>query len=119
MLPSVNRLRKKKEFSQVITTGKVFFSKYLILRHLVNKESGVPFRVGIIIRKKDFKTAVARNKIKRQIRHVFVNLNDQIKKQVDIVITIKKEVETLTIEEIEKQVLFALEKCSLINIQKK
>lgn len=64
-----NRLKKQAEFSAVMKAGKKFRGKYLLIFSAENKQPGI--RTGVVVSKKISKKAVARNRLRRIINHVF------------------------------------------------
>lgn len=66
MLPSIYRLKNKKDFAKVWQQGKNFREEYLVLK-VVDNEKEVS-RIGLVVSKKDFPKATIRNRIKRQLR---------------------------------------------------
>ncbi len=66
MLPPRHRLRHRAEFEAVYRRGKRWSSRHLTLRGYVL--AGAPLRVGITASLKVSKSAVIRNRLRRQIR---------------------------------------------------
>ncbi|MBH41117.1 MAG: ribonuclease P protein component [Candidatus Magasanikbacteria bacterium] len=79
MLPKENRLKKKRNFDITYTDGRFFAGKYIHIKVWKIDEHRYPKRdfkntdlkIGIVVGKKVHKSAVKRNRIKRQIREVF------------------------------------------------
>lgn len=88
-------LKQKKDFRRLITKGKKISNSlfHLIYFKKFNKEKATEtkkqFRYAISVNKKTFRTAVLRNKIKRQIRSLIRNLEEP--KNIDCLIVVKKE----------------------------
>ena len=70
MLPKINRL-KREDFPKILKTGRRVRGKFLTLFCQREKNENPP-KMGIILTKKAFKSAVARNKAKRRIRNVLI-----------------------------------------------
>lgn len=85
-----NTLNKKKEFDQIFKTGRSFYCPILGLKVLKNNLNYN--RYGIIIGLKVSKSAVTRNKIKRQIREIIRREFPQTESFYDIVIIVIKEI---------------------------
>ena len=68
MLKRINRLAKRKEFEQLFASGRAVYGRFLGLRYSANN-SDLP-KVVVIASKKVSKKAVARNRLKRQVREV-------------------------------------------------
>lgn len=66
MLPKENRLNNERDFKRVYQKGQKFSGSFFYGKSLANR-AGNP-RFGIVISAKISKSAVVRNKIKRQIR---------------------------------------------------
>lgn len=67
---SLIRLKGKKTINLLFNKGKTFRSKQFLLKILKTSDSEIPFRCGVSVGKRDFKKAVDRNRIKRQLRNV-------------------------------------------------
>ena len=67
-LITLNRLKGKELIDALFRKGTVLRSKHLVLRVLEAKASGKELYVGVSVPKRNFKRAVDRNKIKRQLR---------------------------------------------------
>ena len=67
---SLNRLKGKKLVGLVFDQGEAFRSKHLLLRVLGFGDSKNFVKCGVSVGKRNFKKAVDRNKIKRQLRVV-------------------------------------------------
>ncbi len=86
-------IKNKIEFNSIFKNSEQLFTNYFILKYNNNK---VGLRYGISVSKKNFKLAVTRNKIKRQIRAI-VNSEPQfssIKKDVIIIARSKYDVDS-------------------------
>ena len=98
-----NTLSKKKDLDQIFKTGLSFYCPFLGLKYLANK---LEFnRLAIIISLKVSKSAVVRNKIKRQIREIIRNDLPKIEGFYDIVVIVRKGSETMTFFEIREALL--------------
>lgn len=63
----LKRLKSKNAIEHLFTEGEVLRTRHLIFR-LAKKEEGNAFYAGVSVAKRNFKKAVDRNKIKRQLR---------------------------------------------------
>ncbi len=79
----IESIRKNQEFQKIYSKGKVLSSKFYVLKYLPNKK----FRLGLSVSKKHFKTAIARNKIKRQLRSIVSSIDSLI--NVDLFVIVK------------------------------
>jgi len=64
---TLKRLKSKYAIEHLFTEGEVLRTRHLIFR-LAKKEEGNAFYAGVSVAKRNFKNAVDRNKIKRQLR---------------------------------------------------
>lgn len=65
MLDKAQRLRRMRDFALLSQRGRVVFGPFFTLRFRVSQEAT---RVGFVASAKIFKTAVARNRVKRRLR---------------------------------------------------
>ena len=88
MLPFQNRLKNKEDFEKTYRYGKSLFCDKIIVRVAKN---GLPvMRLGISIGVNFSRSAVLRNRLKRQIRAFFRAELEKIKPGQDIVIILQK-----------------------------
>lgn len=86
MLAKSRRLARDKDFENVFKSGKSFYSKFLGIKATANNKA--ENRYGIIISAKVSKKAVERNKLKRQLKEIFGNLDYKIKQGFDLAIVV-------------------------------
>lgn len=96
-----NRIKKHKEFQEVIAKGELIRSKFFTFYILENKLGYT--RIGISVPKKSG-NAVLRNKIKRQVRAMCAK-NTDYSKSIDLVIIIKKAYDVNIFAEMEQDIL--------------
>lgn len=88
MLPSVFRLKKKKDFERVLNLGQTSSGEFFILKHVPNDLSFSRF--GLIVSTKVSSKATDRNRLRRQVSEI-VRLNlERIKTGFDVVIVFKR-----------------------------
>ena len=88
MLPFENRLKNSVDFEKAYRQGKSFFCNNLVIQI---RENGLSCtRIGISVGVKNFKRAVVRNRLKRQIRAFFRENLLKIRQGGDIVVILKK-----------------------------
>ena len=75
---TLNRLKGKELIDALFRKGTVSRSKHLVLKVLEAKESETVLFVGVSVPKRNFKRAVDRNKIKRQLRIALKNAEENI-----------------------------------------
>ncbi len=88
MLPAQNRLRRRQDFANVYARGDRYRGQYLRLRIYDTGNLECASQIGIVISKKISKSAVIRNRIKRQLRAIFRQLLSQLKQGLQIVVTV-------------------------------
>lgn len=64
---NLKRLKSKYAIEHLFTEGKVLSTKYLIFR-VAKQDNSSAFYAGVSVSKRNFKKAVYRNRIKRQLR---------------------------------------------------
>ncbi|MBU1180165.1 ribonuclease P protein component [Patescibacteria group bacterium] len=112
MLPKENRITKNAEFQKIYKKGEFFATKLIHFKYL---KTGLPrTRVGFVIGLKVSKRAVKRNKLKRQMRAVFLLNLEKITPGFDIAVIAKPGAVELEYEEVEKNIQYFLNKAKLI-----
>lgn len=113
MLPFKNRLTKRKNFEKVSRYGKFFSFGCLGLKIYPNgtKET----RIGLSVGLKFSKSALQRNRAKRQLREAIRKRLPQIKKGFDVVVLIRAEKDKASPKKLETTVQKAFETAGLIN----
>lgn len=86
-LPKVIRLKHWKDFQSVYQQGRRYRGSQLILR-VLKDPSLTHSRFGIAVSKKVSKTAVIRNRLKRQVRGVILSLLPHIQPGWNVVIVV-------------------------------
>ena len=99
------RVKKEKDFNAIFKEGKSFANRKFVIYRLENNEQH--FRVGLSVSKK-LGNAVTRNQIKRRIRHILIEHQNQLVENVDFVVIARKGVEILDYAEMEKNLLHVL-----------
>ncbi|WP_431802122.1 ribonuclease P protein component [Halobacillus andaensis] len=107
------RIKKNKEFQQVFQHGQSFANRQLVLYYLKKKEQS-HFRIGLSVSKK-IGHAVMRNQIKRYLRQAFLEMEDQIKPDYDLVIIARKPTNQMDFYEIKSSLTHVLHKSKLLN----
>ena len=100
------RVKREKDFKAIFKEGTSFANRKFVVYQLENQKNH--FRVGLSVSKK-LGNAVARNQIKRRIRHIIQNAKGRsLVEDVDFVVIARKGVETLEYAEMEKNLLHVL-----------
>jgi ribonuclease P protein component len=84
MLPTTNRLTKKKEFEEIFKKSQSSYDKIMGVKKAINQLE--VSRFGIMVGLKVSKEAVVRNKIKRRLREIIRKQINLIKPGLDIII---------------------------------
>ena len=107
-------IKNKLEFTKIIKTCKYQKNDFFIIYYRKNNATN---RYGISIPKKTGKAHI-RNKIKRQIKSIIDNNENNIQNSQDYVIIIRKKILELKYNEIEKQLLILMKKIGDKNEEK-
>lgn len=100
-----NRILKSSDFSSGVKNFRKIPSKNFIVFYNTSQIT----KLGIIISKKVNKKAVIRNKIKRQIKNIFYqNFFVKKRKDLEIIILVRKEINSLSYKEIESKLIKTL-----------
>lgn len=113
MLPSNHRLTKRKDFDALFKHGRVVFGRHAQLRVGKRKEAGST-RFAFIVSAKTEKSAVRRNRVKRQAREIVRGVLPQVKPGFDVAVTLRHGFLALSHEEKAKLLLYALKKSGIL-----
>lgn len=98
------RVKREKDFNAIFKNGQNFANRKFVIYRLDSKQAH--FRVGISVSKK-LGNAVVRNRIKRKIRHILMQHQQELG-QVDFVVIARKGVEELDYHQMEQNLLHVL-----------
>jgi len=112
VLPSKNRLKKKKDFERTFKKSKGIKNKLFVL--LSSKNSDADSRFGFVVGQKVSKKAVKRNKIKRRMRSVVEQSLSIVKKGLDVIIIGLKPLEEADFSETKEALKDLLKKAKII-----
>lgn len=112
MISTSNRLQKKTDFDLVYRKGRSFYLENISLKILPNDKEAT--RVGFSIGLKFSKSAVKRNRIKRQLREIFRLNLAKLTPGIDIVVMAKKKEPDQTYQELEEIIEKLFWKANLI-----
>lgn len=90
MLERANRLKKKKDFEEVIRRGQEVKGPYLVLKFL--KRGQQDSRIGFVVSKKVSNKATVRNRTKRRMREAVKTKVGELKQGYDLVFFAKKNI---------------------------
>ena len=97
MLKKSDRLRRARDFALLSQKGRVVFGPLFTLRF---RQTKMPTKVGFVASAKLFKTAVARNRVKRRMREALRALKSVWPAQMDLLFILKPEARTTEFENI-------------------
>ncbi len=111
MLKKKYLVRKQKEFDQVFAEGRYVRDKELVLKV---RENRLDFsRIGVVVSSKVSKKAVFRNKLRRQLKGIFLKDQKKIKTGYDLVVISLNKNKHYSYQELEKSFLGLLIKLKL------
>ncbi|MDC3417729.1 ribonuclease P protein component [Aquibacillus salsiterrae] len=107
-----HRLKKNEEFQIVFKNGKSFANRQLVLYYL-NKSDQAHFRVGLSVSKK-VGNAVTRNQIKRYLRQAFLELDEKIIDQYDLIVIARNPTNKMDFHQMKYSLVHLLSKTNLL-----
>ncbi len=113
MFKRINRLNKKKDIENVFKNGRASYNKIIGVKTVNNELEQTRF--AVIISKKVSKSAVNRNKIKRQIREIIKMQLKRIKTNKDCIIITLPPILEKKYPEIEESINKHFDKLHLYN----
>ena len=112
MLPSSVRLRKKQDFERVYQSGKTTRSTLFRLTVAAHPTNGL--RIGVVVSNNTCKSAVTRNRKKRQMRAALQQLLPLLTPGYDIILTAQPPVLTAPYAAMKKDLHSLLNKATLL-----
>lgn len=112
MLPVKHRLRLDRDIKTLFAKGKGVFDLYCGLKYRKNG-LGVS-RFAVVVGTKVSKSAVARNRLRRQIREIIRLRLAEIKPGFDVMVLVRKEALGRTSAELEQHLFAALRKAGIV-----
>jgi len=106
------RLRKEKDFKNIIKNGRTIGNRFLILKFIENNLNAP--RIGFVVSQKVSKSAVIRNKIKRKLRAIIRDEIKKIKEGYDLIFFSKKGIEGENFKELKESVNLLFKKAILL-----
>lgn len=107
------RVKKNKEFQEAFKKGKSFANRQFVV-YILRKEEQNHFRIGLSVSKK-IGNAVMRNQIKRYVRQAFLELEEEIKPQYDLIVIARKPVAEMDFYEVKKSLIHVLKVSRVLN----
>lgn len=78
------RIKKNDDFQLIFKSGKSFANRQFVV-YCYRKEEQTEFRIGLSVSKK-VGNAVTRNRIKRYVRQSFLEMNEELRNDMDYII---------------------------------
>lgn len=100
------RIKKNEDFQKVFKRGKSFANRQFVVYCLKNDQQEA-FRIGLSVSKK-VGNAVTRVRVKRYIRQAFLEVKDEVRKDMDYVIIARTQAATLDFHETKKSLQHVL-----------
>jgi ribonuclease P protein component len=107
MLPKTQRLRRMRDFALLSQKGRAVFAPFFTLRL---RQSQTPTKIGFVASAKVFKTAVARNRVKRRMREVLRLIKNDWPVNFDLLFVLKPDILTVDFKLLTSAVQHAFEK---------
>lgn len=95
--------------------GRSFFISECGIKVLKKYPLSIPTRIGIVVPKKLAKTIVKRNRIKRQVRHIFIELLPRLRQGYDIVFLTREGFLQLEFDEMKERIISLLKRARVAN----
>ena len=115
MLSRQNRLTKRKDFDTLFKRGKLVYGRHAQMR-VAKTDPSHETRIAVIVSAKTEKSAVRRNRVKRQAREVLRLTLSQVKPGYDVAITLRASFVPLTYAEKRNVLLTGLSKAGLLKL---
>ncbi len=112
-----NRIKKDKEFQAVFKKGRSFANRQFVV-YILQKEGQEELRLGLSVSKK-IGNAVVRNRIKRYIRQVFLELKEELRQDLDYVVIARKPVAEMDFHQSKSSMKHVLKKTGALKKDEK
>ncbi|MFD1362641.1 ribonuclease P protein component [Lentibacillus salinarum] len=106
------RIKDNQEFQHVFRYGKSFANRQLVL-YYIEKPGQMHFRIGLSVGKK-IGNAVMRNQIKRYLRQAFLELENDVRSNYDMIIIARNPTKRMNFHEVKKSLIHLLGKKQLL-----
>ena len=114
MIPRKFRLTGRRDIEKIKKTGNMIQSASFALIWLSSGNESINPRFGIIVSKKISTKATVRNKVKRSLRYILMQLVPQIKRGYDLMFLTKKNILDLDMQILKKEMETLLKKESIM-----
>lgn len=115
-MKKVYRVKSKSDFQKVFRLGESTANRQFVI-YVLDKPNQAHFRVGISVGKK-IGNAVMRNKVKRKIRQILLEMDQEqlIAHQKDLIVIARKPVSQMTIHEMKKSLNHVLNLAGVLSV---
>lgn len=113
MLPSQYRIKKKKDFENILKRGQTIIGRFFFIK-IIYKKRDKRLRFAFVFPIKLEKSACKRNRVKRLFREAVRQNIFNIKEVADIIFIIKKEAKNKNYFDIEKEIKIVFKKNKLL-----
>lgn len=112
------RLQKNHDFQKVFKKGRSTANRQFVVYYLKEEHSTTYFRLGLSVSKK-IGNAVTRNRVKRYIKEVFVDLRARIPAGYDYIIIARKPTSSMDFHQVHKSLSHVLRQANLLESRNK
>ena len=110
------RIKKNEEFQKVFQSGKSTANRQFVI-YVLEKPGQPYFRIGLSVSKKVGK-AVVRNRVKRYIRQVFLEMREELAAEKDYVIIARMPTAEMDYFEVKKSLTHVFKKAGVIRLER-
>lgn len=107
------RIKKNEQFQEVFKKGRSVANRQFVV-YSYEKEGQEQFRIGLSVGKK-IGNAVTRNRVKRYIRQVFLELKDDLRNDMDYIIIARPQTASMDFHETKKSLIHVLRLAKVYN----
>ncbi|WP_442597275.1 ribonuclease P protein component [Neobacillus sp. D3-1R] len=100
------RIKKNAEFQEVFKKGKSVANRQFVV-YCLRRSDQTNYRVGLSVSKK-VGNAVTRNRIKRYLRQTFLEISNQLHKDVELIVIARKPAATMSFAEVKSSMIHVL-----------
>ncbi|MEN9202619.1 MAG: ribonuclease P protein component [Thermostichus sp. DG_1_6_bins_120] len=114
MLPARHRLRDRRAFQVLYQEGQRRSTSGLTILFLPLEEKGIPSQVGLVVSKRVSKSAVRRNRLRRQLREILRSLCPNLKPGYRLLLIAKASLLGCSWAQLQAEVQRLLQRASLL-----
>jgi ribonuclease P protein component len=106
------RIKKNDEFQAVFRKGESFANRQFVVYYLKKPDQDY-YRIGLSVSKK-IGNAVTRNRVKRYVREVFQEIDEDVRNSYDYVIIARKPTSSMDFHEVKSSLIHVLKRSKLL-----